>query len=91
MSAAAIVTEDWLCCRFWNQRPDRVTANVGTPLPDRCMEKGSGFWQERTFARRSGNDLSWSTAADWPWDKTDIRELRREWQVPIQHLLFLKH
>jgi len=25
------------------------------------------------------------------WDKTDVRELRRERQVPVQHLPFLKH
>jgi hypothetical protein len=28
---------------------------------------------------------------DWAWDKTDVRELRRERQVPVQHLPFLKH
>ena len=37
------------------------------------------------------SDREGSTPEGMAWDKTDVRELRRERQVPVQHLPFLKH
>lgn len=34
--------------------------------------------------------MSGQSACDWAWDETDFREPGPEWQVPIQHLPFLK-
>jgi hypothetical protein len=57
----------------------------------------------RSFAPVPFNGMIWSTAAGDAalsasfksiaafWDKTDVREPRREWQLSIQHLPFLKH